>query len=199
MEEQQQQQQQRDTRTLRDEVKATAEQLARAPKGDLVHRNWGCKHTEPLRKKFAREVDVRAAMQLEVRGHPTWERGLTARPSVPLKKKSCVETFRWHTKPIGGIVSGDVYPDGSARDGPTPELMRLGWSFCVIDSNGNIAAAAYGVPPPWIVDIGGAEAWGLYQSLLYTCPQSSRYWPDCYPVKLAVEKGPKVAMDPRNA
>ena len=76
-------------------------------------------------------------------------------------------------------------------------LMRLGWSFCAIDCHGRLAAAAYGAPPPWIVDIGGAEAWGLYQSLLYTCPQSSRYWPDCYPVKLAVEKGPKMAMDPR--
>ena len=35
--------------------------------------------------------------------------------------------------------------------------------------------------------------------MLYTAPQQSRYWPDCYPVKLAVEKGPKVALDPRNA
>ena len=40
---------------------------------------------------------------------------------------------------------------------------------------------------------------GLYQSLLYTVPQSSRYWLGCYPVKLAVEKGPQVTLDLRNA
>lgn len=30
-------------------------------------------------------------------------------------------------------------------------------------------------------------------------PQQSRYWPDCYPVKTAIAKGPVVANDPRNA
>ena len=155
---QQQQQQQRVSRTFRDEVVATMEQVDKAPKGDLMHRHWECKHTEPLRKKLARETDIRAANQLVIRGHPTWERGLSVRPSLPLKRKSSTETFHWHVKPKGGIVEGDVYPDGSARDGPTPELMRLGWGFVVVGSDGNIAAAAYGVPPPWIVDIGGAEA-----------------------------------------
>ena len=72
-----------------------------------------------------------------------------------------METFNWHIKPRDGLAAGEVYPNGSARDGPTPELMRLGWGFVVLDSGGNISAAAYGVPPPWIVDIGGAEAWAL--------------------------------------
>ena len=196
---QKQKMQQRSSRTFRDEVVATAEQIGRAPKGDLIHRIWSCKHTDPLRTQFAREADVRAARQLESRGHPTWERGLTPRPTLPLKKRSKSETFNWHVKPRDGIVYGDVYPDGSARDGPIPELVRLGWAFVVVDDSGTITAAAYGVPPPWIVDIGGAEAWGLYQSMLHTVPQLSRYWPDCYPVKLAVEKGAKVALDPRNA
>ena len=66
---------------------------------------------------------------------------------------------------------GTVYPDGSARDGPIPELVRLGWAVVVLDDRCNILAAAFGVPPPWIVDIGGAEAWALYQSMLYTSPQ----------------------------
>jgi len=118
---------------------------------------------------------------------------------MPLKKVSRVETFNWHVKPAGGIIiEGDVYPDGSARDGPIPELVRCGWSFVVVDKHGNIDAAAYGVPPPWVTDIGGAEAWALYQSTLYTLPGSCRYWPDCLPVKLAMSQGPSVARDPRN-
>ena len=86
-----------------------------------------CKRTEGVRRRFAREEDVRTANQLEVRGHPTWERGLLVRPTL----KSTVETFNWHIRPKDGLVAGRVYPDGSARDGPTPELVRFGWSFVV--------------------------------------------------------------------
>ena len=125
-EQQQQQQQQRDARTFRDEVVATSEQIGRAPKGDLVHRHWICEHIKQPRQKFAREADIRAARQLEARGHPTWERGLTARPTLPLKRQSKSETFNWYVKPKGGIVCGDVYP-----------LARLGVgtfrSWCDLD------------------------------------------------------------------
>ena len=55
---QQQHQQHKDARTVRDAVVATDEQIGRAPRGDLVHRNWICKHTEPLRNQIAREADV---------------------------------------------------------------------------------------------------------------------------------------------
>ena len=94
---------------------------------------------------------------------------------MPLARRSGVETFNWHIKPLHGPVAGEVYTDGSARDGPTPELLRCGWSFMVIDGAGKITAAAYGVPPPWITDIGGAEAWALYQSLLCTIPEQCKY------------------------
>ena len=58
-------------RTVKDAVVATPEQLCKAPKGDLIHRNWACKHTEALRKLHARESDVRMANEVEVRGHPS--------------------------------------------------------------------------------------------------------------------------------
>ena len=53
-------------------------------------------------------------------------------------------------------------------------------------------------PPPWVQGIEGAEAWALFQPLLFTLPSLSKYWPDCLPVYLAVKKGPEVALDPRN-
>ena len=49
------------------------------------------------------------------------------------------------------------------------------------------------------MDIGGAEAWALYQLLLCTSPQMTKYWPDCYPVTVAISKGQQLANDPRNA
>ena len=59
-------------------------------------------------------------------------------------------------------------------------------------------AAAYGVPPPFAQGIEGAEAWALYQGLAFTTHAESSYWPDCLPVKIAVDKGPGIAKDPKN-
>ena len=79
-------------RTVRDAVVATPEQLDNAPRGDLIHRSWACRHTEALRESHARKSDVRTAKEIEVRGHPSWEKGLTTRPSLPLRKKTNAET-----------------------------------------------------------------------------------------------------------
>jgi hypothetical protein len=67
-----------------------------------------------------------------------------------------------------------------------------------MNDEGEVTAAAYGVPPPWVKGIEGAEAWALQQATTFTLPVESTYWPDCLPVKLAVDKGPAVAADPRN-
>ena len=111
----------------------------------------------------------------------------------------CGESFTWEVKPKAFPVCGAVYTDGSARDGPTVELVRCGWAFTIIDGEGEVLAAAYGVTPPWITDIGGAEAWALFQSLLVTTPGQCKYWVDCLPVYGAIQKGSDVALDPRNA
>lgn len=59
------------------------------------------------------------------------------------------------------MFSGEIYPDGSALDGPSPELMRCGSAFVVRwSATGKIIASAMRAPPPWITDIGGAEALG---------------------------------------
>ena len=120
-------------KTVKDVVTATHEQILKAPKGDLIHRNWKCEHTEALRSEHAPLSDVRAMKDVDPKGHPTWERGLVARPTLPLKTRSKVETFNWHVKP-DGPATGVVYTDGSARDGRISELQRCGWAFVVIDS-----------------------------------------------------------------
>ena len=81
-----------------------------------------------------------------------------ATATLPLRRRSPTETFNWHVKPEQLPVVGGVYPDGSARDGPMPELERLGWAFAILDKAGRVVASAYGVPPPWITNIEGAEA-----------------------------------------
>ena len=73
-------------------------------------------------------------------------------------------TFRWILKPPGGTFRGKVYSDGSRLDGPTRLLARNGWAFVVIDDDGVVIAAASGIPPDWVEDIPGTEAWALTQA-----------------------------------
>ena len=75
---------------------------------------------------------------------------------------------------------GTVYLDGSWLDGLGP-YARGGWAFVVLDDDGKIVAAAYGVPPPWIKDIGGAEAWVVLQVGLRAMPGKVKYMIDCQP------------------
>ena len=91
-------------------------------------------------------------------------------PAKPKRKKAQRETFHWVVEPEGGMIQGTIYTDGSALDGPSSVLMRCGWAFVAVDSEGNITASAYGVPPPWVDDIGGAEAWALLQAAMRAMP-----------------------------
>ena len=80
-------------------------------------------------------------------------------------------------------MKGHVYPDGSLLDGIAPELARTGWACVVMSDDGEVIAAAYGVPPPWVKGIEGEEAWALHQGSGFTIPDECEYWPDCLPVK----------------
>ena len=123
---------------------------------------------------------------------------MVPRPPLPKRGRAKNETFHWRVKPTSSPVVGRVYLDGSLRDGIAPELGKEGWGFAILDDEGEVLAAAYGIPPPWLHGIEGAEAWGLYQSLLITIPQQCTYWPDCLPVVRAMWKGAAVAADPKN-
>lgn len=142
-----------------------------------------------LRKRWASLDDVATANQCEVEGHPAWERALVPRPSKPMAEASKEATFRWVVEPEGGMLEGTAYSDGSFLDGPIIELARGGWAFAVLDDDGIIVASAYGVPPPWIKDIGGAETWGVLQVGLRGVPGKIKYMIDCQPCVLMVHGG----------
>ena len=46
--------------------------------------------------------------------------------SLPNRKVASEESFRWKVRPEGEIFEGDIYPDGSAWNGPAAELIRCG-------------------------------------------------------------------------
>ena len=159
--------------------------------GNLGHRIWRCQSEwmARLRAKWASPNDVAVANQCSVEGHPAWERALVPRPSKPMAKASHEATFRWVVEPEAGMIEGAAYSDGSFLDGPILELARGGWAFAVLNDDGAIVASAYGVPPPWIKDIGGAEAWGVLQAGLRAIPGKVKFMIDCQPCVLMVHGG----------
>ena len=126
------------------------------------------------------------------------EKALVARPTLPKRGLSPTETFHWHVKPRELPVYGAKYSDGPVREGAILELARCGWAFVIADEVGTVLAAAYGVPPPWIDDSGGAEAWAMLQASLHSMLGPAPYWSDCLPLVQAMHKGSSVATDPKD-
>ncbi len=97
-------------------------------------------------------------------------------------------TFNWHIKPPGGTYLGTIYSDGSRLDGPTALMGCNGWAFVVLDANCVIIAAAFGVPPDWITDIPGTEAWAITQAAVGAEPGCT-HMVDCEPCLRAFHGG----------
>ena len=126
-----------------------------------------------------------------------YERALhpTISHTVPLPARHA--TFHWKVRPAGGTFKGRVYSDGSRLDGPTPLLARNGWAFVVMDEDDSIVASAYGLPPDWVVDIPGTEAWALLQAASLAEPGCG-FFVDCEPCVKAVHEGRKRCCTDKN-
>ena len=115
--------------------------------------------------------------------------------SPPPRPPAKAASFHWKVKPLDGIIAGRIYTDGSALDGPTYEMMRCGWSFVVLDDDDAIIASAYGVTPPWIRDIGGAEGWALLQAAHVAFPGACSFTSDCKVIVDTLQLGRRKAME----
>ena len=145
---------------------ASTQQVADTPTGTMAHRNYACPALEAERIVHA-PVAMRQRAGRSAEGNLAFERAM--HPSldhlVPLPAKDA--TFTWHIAPPDGYFVGRVYSDGSRLDGPTPLLARNGWAFVVLDDDDRIIASASGIPPDWVEDIPGTEAWALTQAAMH--------------------------------
>mgnify|MGYP000585824270 FL=1 len=89
----------------------------------------------------------------------------------------------------GEIPNGCVvFTDGSLIDGKVRYgCQSLGWAFAIINDDGDLIAAAHGVPPQCISTIQGAELWAVRMAMLHvTFPE--KLYTDCMSVKLGVRR-----------
>ena len=166
---------------------ATEEALVATPAGNANHRIYVCPRLKASRCKHAGAEDIARGMANP--GTLDFERAMAQRPPKAEVQPSEEGTFTWHIAPIGGWLEGTVYPDGSLLDGRFKELGRCGWAFTVIRNDGRLMASASGVPPSWITDIGGAEAWALYQAARFATPGACKYVSDSLTTVQALQAG----------
>lgn len=141
--------------------------------GTLLHRRV-CAATAPFRGSPDPPPAARAAWAVlsDEQRDLLSTRGLLAEIDLSRYPASPHEVMRWHVHPADGILlpGWTAYLDGSLRDGPDRRTGRAGWAFVALDDTGAVVAAAFGVPPPWIRSIHGAELWALYAALRCSLP-----------------------------
>ena len=113
------------------------------------------------------------ANQTNVHGTPAFERALfpSLSPTIPPPKTQ--PTFVWDVHPPGGTYQVKIFTDGSRINGKDPRTGRNGWAFTVKNSTGRTLAAAHGVPPDWVEDIPGTEAWAVKKQPPEPCSDAS--------------------------
>ena len=131
--------------------------------------------------------------------------GLYPLPRLRLEAAHCPPahgTFNWILCPQDqdGLPAHEFqaccYTDGSRIHNQHPDTLRLGWAFAAINSDGMVIAAASGVPPSYITDVPGAEAWAILQAAAHALPGSC-FRSDCLPCVSAIASGRTVACTAR--
>ena len=112
--------------------------------------------------------------------------------TVAVPARPTEATFEWVLRPPDGMLTGTIYTDGSRLDGLIPLLAVNGWAFVAVSDDGTITAIARGIPPPWITDIPGTEAWAVLQAAHHRTPDVPLRI-DCEPCVNAVRRGVKWA------
>ncbi len=123
-------------------------------------------------------------------------RALLPMPNVQVYSPPEDGTFRWIVRPADSIVEATFFTDASCIDEYDPDTMRLGWAFTALDSEGRCVAAAHGVPPPWITDNSGAEAWAPLEAVESAHPAAT-FRTDSLVTLDALRKGKTWAIGPK--
>ena len=181
-----------------DVIRYTHDDIIAAPIGSLQHRVCECPVIQHHRDRLGPTLMGR--FQRGCIPEPIQEAFSTA--LFPLPRLVVHNTppsdgsFDWvHNEGTGQFVKGRIYTDASRIDDDHPDALRLGWAFVVLDSLNHVTAVARGVPPHFVDDIPGAEAWALLQAATVALPGST-FYSDCKSCVDAVKAGRTAACGP---
>ena len=166
--------------------------------GTLAHRHWECPTIkEALAQVMPQDLVKECASQQQQAPLDSlyWNRGLVPIRADEIPPRPIEETFIWRRFPENGVVEGTVYMDGSQFDGKpfaNGLCTRCGWAFVAVNDRGIVTAIAYGLTPPWVDGIHGAETWAFQMATTYAMP-GTKFRTDCESVWLIFKRGAKFA------
>ena len=171
-------------------------QLCKAEPGTLAHRRV-CPATVPSGgwPTHPTEANEYISSMHTRRRSFALDRGLML-ASLVVRPAPVEASFRWLPEPPDGIDdSATWYIDGSLIHGRFKPAARTGFGIVVVSRNGDLLAFGYGVPPSWITDASGAEAWAFYVvvSSTVSCPRTVT---DCYNIIIMLQAGRVAATLP---
>ena len=98
---------------------------------------------------------------------------------VPRTEQPQYDAFQWLSDPPDTAdPTLTWYIDGSLVNGKIPELATTGFAIVVTDKESNVIAWGMSIPPHWVIDAAGAEAWALALTLKM-CPEAPTIITDC--------------------
>ena len=177
----------------------TYNNIISAPVGSIQHRICECPSLQQHRERLGPSLMNRFQPgEIPTPVQDAFATGLFSLPrlQVPVKPPP-LGSFQWiHKEDQCDFVQGRIYTDASRVDDDHPDTMRLGWAFVVLDRLNHVTAVARGVPPHFVDDIAGAEAWALLQAATVSLPGST-FYSDCKSCVDLVHAGPLVACGPK--
>lgn len=121
---------------------------------------------------------------------PLWTRGLLSDPSWKYPQPTMTEFVVWEKKPVGNILEGECYGDGSGRRPRFARLRRCGWGIVCYTRGVGFSAVAHGPLPGWQQEVPLAENFAFMFALRHADVRVA-FFTDCLFVKDTYEKGPE--------
>ena len=138
--------------------------------GTVQHRTWRCKALADFRQQgIAKEIVDEAIEALrQDPEHPLYSRGLLPRSWLPNPPPIRPDEVHWYRNSDEGILSGDIYTDGSQKQRWWwRESERAGWG--VVQMQGRrLRSGMYGPLPGPIQSVPRAELYAVCIALLYS-------------------------------
>ena len=173
-----------------------------APVGSLRHRICECPSLRALLLQHGPDLLKEAAAngtELPDELCEALATGLFPIPKLILEehlRPPTAGTFRWlYRANEDQFVRGRFYTDASRIANGHPDTLRLGWSFVALNDQDEVIAVASGVPPSYVDDVPGAEAWALFQAT-GVADYESTFRVDCKSCVDAVHAGMAWACQP---
>ncbi len=156
--------------------------------GTMWHRLYDCPALHMHRQQYGHDRLVASAWRWP--DMPLWTRCLLGDPSWLHPEPLTGEMTVWEKQPVGSILEGECYGDGSGLWPQFARLRRCGWGLVCYTRGVGVTAIAHGPLPGLQQDVPLAESFAFLMNLRHASLEVV-FYTDCEFVKKTFEAGPE--------